>query len=565
MTDRRPSVRHHYRAEKLALWLDLIPKIDREDGSERGSHQLDHSDNSSTFDDYQKLLSPNLDNTIFPSPPPMPPVRPTPSDRGGAPEGGWTTQGKGHHHAGVTDQDGGQSVGRPGGGRRDQPGGDNSKPSRHSGSSKNAGGNAVATLDVHGAGANDVTSDPASGDGRAAGSGKAASSAVPLSMVVAIGGSLLLINLLIFAGLCYQRERIRKMRRLDKPVLPPPELDYDEEDHGASGGGLGSANHHSSHKMLAGTATASAQESPTAGARRANTGLASAGGGPECMSLISTGGSSSGGGHQHQHRGPSPHRSNGYHQHGSTHVHNPSPQPFGDDIKEMGGGSGGPSRRSMPYMSRVTPPPLASIDSTGSSAMGGGGGGGGSFVPITSGGYSTVPTHASSPVHRTHPSMLPPSYMDSGGSGSPGKGGDRTVMGGSGLSGTGTYVNSQIHAAPISDVIVNHKPADIHSRVVPTGGMGPHTSGSGIGGARTGLPMTTFGVGAGSGLANQGRSGGGGSFSDRGSPVIVGGSSGDPGTGAISSSSSGGNATSGTDPVYKKINKSGQNNAVTIV
>ena len=556
-------MRHHYRAEKLALWLNLIPKIDRDDGSERGSHQLDNSDNSSTFDDYQKLLSSNLENTIFPSPPPMPPVRPTPSDRGGSPAGGWTTQGKGHR-AGVTDQDGSVAGGRPGGGRRDQPGGDNSQSSKYSEGS----GTADATSDVNGSGGHDATLEPEPEDGKTAGSGKTSSSGVPLSMVVAIGGSLLLINLLIFAGLCYQRERIRKMRRFEKPVLPPPEADYDEEDRGA-GAGLMPVNHHNSNKMLAGVGPASANGSPSTGARRTAASVTSAGGGPECMSLISTGGSSSGGGHQHPHSGASPHRSNGYH--GNTHIHNPSPQPFSDDVKELGSGSGRPSPRGLPYMSRRTPPPLASIESSGSSAVGnssgggggGGGGGGKSFVPVTSGGYSTVPTHASSPVHRTRPSVSPPSYtedMRSMGAGGGARTSTSSGVGGVGLSGTGTYVNSQIRPAQISDIIVNHKPADIHSRVVPPSG-GSHPSGSGV---RTGPPMTTFGVGAGSGFVNQGRPGLGSGFSDRTAPDPVAGSSSDPSSGTASSSS-GAASGSSSDPVYKKINKSGQNNAVTIV
>ncbi|GFS19776.1 neuroligin 4 [Elysia marginata] len=558
----RPSVQHHYRAEKLALWLNLIPKIDKDDGSEKGSHQLDNSDNSSTFDDYQKLLSSNLDNTIFPSPPPMPPVSPTPSDRS-------TTQGKGHH-GGITSQDGSPVGHRPGAGRRGEPSVDNPQHPKFSGDSNNP----VVTPEVDGAGASGITKDPADSDGKAAETGKASTSGVPLSMVVAIGGSLLLINLLIFAGLCYQRERIRKMRRLEKPVLPPPELDYDEdEEHGAAAE-LVPANHHNSHKMLAGAGTVSANGSPSTAARRTTASLASAGAGPECMSLISAGGSSSGGGHHH--RGPSPHRSNGgYHQHGNTHVHNPSPQPFGDDIKEIGAGSGGPSRRSMPYMTRGTPPRLSSIDSSSSSAVGSGGGGGGgvsevgggrSFVPVTSGAYSTVPTHASSPVHRPQSSVSPPPYTGVGESGN--LGGGSRISDAAGLSGTGTYVNSQIHPATISEVIVNHKPADIHSRVVPSM-AGSHLTGSGNGhgGARTGpLPMTTFGVGAGSGLAGQGRPGLSSSLSDRSSPGVPSEACSNTSTpAAIGSSSSGAGGGAGSDPVYKKINKSGQNNAVTIV
>ncbi|GFN74021.1 hypothetical protein PoB_000052700, partial [Plakobranchus ocellatus] len=567
---RRPSIRHHYRAEKLALWLDLIPKIDRDDGSGRLSHQLDNSDNSSTFDDYNRLLSSNLDSTIFPSPPPMPPVGPTPSSRSNSGDG--TTQ-RGGGFSGITDENGDLVAqgGRQAGGKRGgSPGGDNSQhgSSRHSSDGSNGSGN-CATDNC--AGGSDVTKETVSGDGHS-GESTTATSGVALSMVVAIGGSLLLINVLIFAGLCYQRERIRKMRRLEKPVLSPPELDYEDEDRG---GGLAPASHHNSQKLLAGEG--SAQGSPTTGQRRTNASLTSAGAAPECMSLISAGGSSSGGGHHHHHhhhhhhRGPSPLRNNGY-QHGNTHIHNPSPQPFADDIKDVGavGGSGGSGRRNLPYMTRLTPPPLASTESSGSSAVGSAGGS--SFVPVTSGGYSSVPTHASSPVHRTHTG---PSQAFSGGGDNrtPRRNDPRTLGGGgvgkTGLSGTSTYVNSQIRPVPPPDV-PNHTPADIHSRVVTTGppaasSILPVSGGGSSGVVRSDVPMTTFGIGAGAGPTYPGGSGSTGTASSEGTGSIsdnIGGGVNNTYTSGIPGDPV---TTTNNDPVYKKINKSGQNNAVTIV
>src|SRR6218665_515619 len=47
----KPFVRHHYRGAKLALWLDLIPRIHRSDNLNVRYHLLDHYDNRSSFED----------------------------------------------------------------------------------------------------------------------------------------------------------------------------------------------------------------------------------------------------------------------------------------------------------------------------------------------------------------------------------------------------------------------------------------------------------------------------------------------------------------------------------
>lgn len=44
-------MRHHYRGAKLALWLDLIPRIHRSDSLNVKYHLLDHYDNRSSFED----------------------------------------------------------------------------------------------------------------------------------------------------------------------------------------------------------------------------------------------------------------------------------------------------------------------------------------------------------------------------------------------------------------------------------------------------------------------------------------------------------------------------------
>ncbi|KAK3096020.1 hypothetical protein FSP39_022018 [Pinctada imbricata] len=57
---RRPLVRHHYRGKQLALWLDLLPKIDEEDPFSDKPNYMQHNlvdpNNMSTFDDPSRLL-----------------------------------------------------------------------------------------------------------------------------------------------------------------------------------------------------------------------------------------------------------------------------------------------------------------------------------------------------------------------------------------------------------------------------------------------------------------------------------------------------------------------------
>lgn len=47
----KPSIKHHFRAEKMALWLDLIPKLHRPDTSDSIYHRLEHSDDPESFED----------------------------------------------------------------------------------------------------------------------------------------------------------------------------------------------------------------------------------------------------------------------------------------------------------------------------------------------------------------------------------------------------------------------------------------------------------------------------------------------------------------------------------
>lgn len=70
----RPSVRHHYKGSNMALWLDLIPKFHKSDDLDIKYHLLDNYNNKSTFESVgtRKL---NYKKMIIPPPltPPAPP------------------------------------------------------------------------------------------------------------------------------------------------------------------------------------------------------------------------------------------------------------------------------------------------------------------------------------------------------------------------------------------------------------------------------------------------------------------------------------------------------------
>ncbi|XP_050389898.1 neuroligin-4, X-linked isoform X2 [Patella vulgata] len=181
-TARRPTVRHHYRGQKLALWLDLIPKIDKPDGSDPSQHLLHNSDNSSSFDDYSRLI-PSFEN-IFPSPPAMPPIAPTPWS---IPKGGqWSTESNFPEE--TSDNVRNRALVQP-------PEGSTIIKGSNPFSLHNPEEQSTAVISPV-----DQSSD-------------SSESSVPLSITVAVGCSLLFLNILIFAGVFYQRERIRKMKR----------------------------------------------------------------------------------------------------------------------------------------------------------------------------------------------------------------------------------------------------------------------------------------------------------------------------------------------------------------
>ncbi|XP_062567068.1 neuroligin-2-like isoform X3 [Saccostrea cucullata] len=163
---KRPQVKHHYRGKQLATWLDLIPKINREDITngekpDSAEHNLLDPRNDSTFDEPQRLMT--RFHRLFPAPPPTSP--PPPKDT----------------------------------------------PYEPNTSSENVSENYEPKIFVTG-GDNLATSIlPPVADSREAES--LARSSVPLSITVAVGCSLLFLNILFFAGVYYQRDRIKKLKR----------------------------------------------------------------------------------------------------------------------------------------------------------------------------------------------------------------------------------------------------------------------------------------------------------------------------------------------------------------
>lgn len=171
---KRPNIKHHYRGSELALWLDLMPKINSHSGAkaDESQHQLKNAKNLSTFDDSTRLIS-NF-HRIFPSPPPTPPMTPIQND-----------------DVYVTNYPPYDRTGR------NTP---RSTIRQTSDDEATEPGKDITTTDK-GAVAGQVKQE------------SLATSSVPLSITVAIGCSLLFINILIYAGVYYQRERIKKIKQ----------------------------------------------------------------------------------------------------------------------------------------------------------------------------------------------------------------------------------------------------------------------------------------------------------------------------------------------------------------
>ncbi|KAL3846950.1 hypothetical protein ACJMK2_017890 [Sinanodonta woodiana] len=168
---KEPIIQSHYRGKEMALWMNLLPKINVSDrqGNTPDTDELEHYSNMSTFDSSDRLVKDF--NEIFPSPPPMPPT-PPPNDK---PDD--TTDDETITNDPLLDK---YSVDLP----RIQLVTTTHKlvtPFERLEDLKNRESN---------------TGSPP----------------IPLSITVAVGCSLLFLNLLILAGVFYQRKRIRELR-----------------------------------------------------------------------------------------------------------------------------------------------------------------------------------------------------------------------------------------------------------------------------------------------------------------------------------------------------------------
>ncbi|XP_060577077.1 neuroligin-4, Y-linked-like isoform X3 [Ruditapes philippinarum] len=166
------KVKDFYRGKETALWLNLIPKWNfREPNSSNASHELEDSENMSTFDDPTRLINKFL--TIFPSPPP-PPLTPPFSPHQSDPEY-------------VTPKDDLDNI------TYDLiDSSDKSDKISKQRATPTAAGPVVGKAD-------ESKRDDSSNN-------------VPLSIVIAVGAGILFINILISAVTYFQRKRIAKLR-----------------------------------------------------------------------------------------------------------------------------------------------------------------------------------------------------------------------------------------------------------------------------------------------------------------------------------------------------------------
>ncbi|KAK3589992.1 hypothetical protein CHS0354_035020 [Potamilus streckersoni] len=163
-----PSVRDYYRGREMALWLSLLPKINSpvDKRKKLDEDELDNASNFSSFDSSHRLI-----NSFYASTPPIHSFKTPLSDKPDIMSSDET----------VKEQQLQDEV--------------SIVPSNIEKSTT------TPRLDL------DM-------DSSIAHSGKdiMTTSSVPLSIIVAVGCSLLFLNILIFAGVYYQRERIRKQR-----------------------------------------------------------------------------------------------------------------------------------------------------------------------------------------------------------------------------------------------------------------------------------------------------------------------------------------------------------------
>lgn len=163
-------MKEFYRGREVALWNNLIPKLNEGDGNSTDLvNQLDNAEDMSTFDDPTRLIS--KFRSIFPSPPPPPYTPPYKNEPIQSEQG-----------AQVTESSFGMTV----------------EYSETTEKSFNRGKNTeIFREDTH---------EPVSH------SREPESNNVPLSVVIVVGCTLLFINLCLFVGMYVQRKRIAKLK-----------------------------------------------------------------------------------------------------------------------------------------------------------------------------------------------------------------------------------------------------------------------------------------------------------------------------------------------------------------
>ena len=172
----RPNVRHHYRSSKMALWLDLIPKLHQSEDLTPDKHRLNNYNNVSTFED--EGTRPLNHQPLFVHPP-MPPT-PPPSFRKTTPRPKRRSS-TAVPHVPPMSQFPRYTPTRPVKAEKNEV--------------KDAGSKSINPKN------GTISALPNSNESR--------TKQLSLSVIIAVGCSLLLLNILIFAGVYYQRDRMK--------------------------------------------------------------------------------------------------------------------------------------------------------------------------------------------------------------------------------------------------------------------------------------------------------------------------------------------------------------------
>jgi len=179
------SLTHHYRGSKMALWLELLPKLHKSDHLDARYHQLDDFDNLTSFEAEGTRHTARSDLLTT-----------TTSERPAA-----LTQAR-------------------------------TVPTTPLASSTTTSSTTTTTTTTSTASAGSVSSSSSSLVGQQY-SLSTDTSAVSLSITVAVGSFLLFVNILVFVAVYYQKDRIRRERRRHKADLraaASQQLNYRHDD-----------------------------------------------------------------------------------------------------------------------------------------------------------------------------------------------------------------------------------------------------------------------------------------------------------------------------------------------